>query len=84
MSPIPYRAPAANPSPARVPTNRYDEWTRSSSTNQEEVFMTVAPRRRCGLLSPEGIGDALGTQGVEKDFVVAPPQLRFKRREALV
>jgi hypothetical protein len=46
--------------------------------------MTVAPRRRCALLSPEGIGNALGTQGVEKDFVVAPPQLRVKRREALV
>ena len=84
MSPIPYRAPAGNPSPARVTTNRYDEWTRSSSTSQEEVFMTVAPRRRCALLSPEGIGNALGTQGVEKDFVVAPPQLRVKRREALV
>jgi hypothetical protein len=36
--------------------------------------MTVAPRRRGALLSPEGIGNALSTQGVEKDFVV-PPQL---------
>jgi hypothetical protein len=43
--------------------------------------MTVAPRQRCALLSPEGIGNALGTQGVEKEFVVAP-QLRVRRREA--
>jgi hypothetical protein len=82
MSPIPYRAQAANPSPTRVTTNSYDEWTRSRSTNQEEVIMTVAPRQRCALLSPEGIGNALGTQGVEKEFVVAP-QLRVGRREAL-